>query len=89
MSIYEKLRVTANPIRMEIMQVLKDQGSLTPKEIGEKLESQIHQSQLSQHLTKLKIHELVKVDTRQGKRLYQVHQPNLDSVVEKVSCLAE
>lgn len=84
--VYTKMRVMANPVRLEILANMGG-NSLPPAEIQEELSFNISPSQLSQHLGKLKHEGILKADVKKGRPFYRVDKESLDLVVNAVTML--
>lgn len=65
----ELLRVIAHPMRLDILQLLREEKELTVGEIQSKLDCNCEQSMLSHHLTKMKDKGVLK-SHKKGKFIY-------------------
>lgn len=84
---YEKeseiLKAIAHPVRLHILELLRDGQKLTVTELFEKLE--LEQSVVSQHLRILKDRDVVCCDRDGKNRYYFLKHAGMSSVVGKIS----
>jgi ArsR family transcriptional regulator, zinc-responsive transcriptional repressor len=74
------LKSIAHPVRLKIIEVLKDHDALSVSEIMEKVE--VEQSLLSHHLIKLKDKQILNAK-RTGKNIhYSLHEKKITDIFE-------
>ena len=85
MGIQKTLKALSDPIRRDILEMLKS-GRLSAGEISERFS--VSAAAISKHLTVLKEADLIR-DTREGKYIYyEINTSVLEEVLLWVSCLA-
>ena len=83
----ELFRALANPVRIRILEVLRESGSLTVGEIQQRVG--IESSNVSQHLSILRSHGLV-VTRREGTSIwYSVAAPDLYKLLDVARAIFE
>ena len=86
MGIQRTLKALSDPIRRDILEMLKA-GRLSAGEISERFS--VSAAAISKHLTVLKEADLIR-DTREGKYIfYEINTSVLEEVLLWVSCLGE
>lgn len=83
----DQLRTLANPVRINILSVLSEKGSMPASEIMQKIDSDPSVQMLSAHLSKLRISRLVSMDRRANKPVYTVNKEAMLSIVKKLEKL--
>jgi DNA-binding transcriptional ArsR family regulator len=81
MNIHEQIRTLSNPVRFEILEVLKRNGKMPASEIIGQISHDLSPSMVSQHLSKLRLNKLVISESMKGRRQYRVNREALSSVV--------
>ena len=83
----ELFRALANPVRIRILEVLRESGSLTVGEIQQRVG--IESSNVSQHLSILRSHGLV-ITRREGTSIwYSVAAPDLYKLLDVARAIFE
>lgn len=81
MNIHEQIRTLSNPVRFEILEVLKRNGKMPASEIIGQISQDLSPSMVSQHLSKLRLNKLVISESMKGRQQYRVNRETLSSVV--------
>jgi len=76
------LRVIAHPVRLEILELLKEYGELSVAKMQEALARE--QAQISQHLIKMKDKRIL-VSRRDGRRIY--YRIAIPELLEVLRCM--
>lgn len=89
MTIHEQIRTLSNPVRLEILHVLKKEGELPASEIIHRITDDVSVPQLSQHLSKLHLHGLVFAQNEKGRRHYRLNQKSVNNMLDELSVISE
>lgn len=87
MTITEQIRTLANPVRLEILEVLNKSGKMPASDIIGHVNDEISASQLSQHLSKLRLNKLVTTEDLKGKPQYSINREAVSSVLHRLEAL--
>lgn len=87
MTLHEQIRTLSNPVRFEIMQVLKAHGPLQAGEIIGRISETVSVPMVSQHLSKLRLNQLVLTETHKGRPQYRVNTKVVSSVLRRLEAL--
>lgn len=89
MTIHEQIRTLANPVRLEILEVLKAGGQMPASEIISHLKESVSAPMLSQHLSKLRLNNLILSTSWEGRPRYRLNQKVIDSVLHRLEALGK
>lgn len=88
MTINEQLRTLSNPVRFKILTVLKGSNKVPASTILEQLDDEhVSVNQLSQHLTKLRLNQLITAEKVKGRPHYTINQKAIASVLSRLEVL--
>lgn len=87
MTINEQIRTLSNPVRFEILEVLKAGGQMPASEIIKDIKQPVSVPMLSQHLTKLRLTKLVIATNVGGRSQYSLNKDAVSSVLRRLEAL--
>lgn len=89
MTIHEQIRTLSNPVRLEILEVLKAGGPMHASEIIKEIQEPVSVPMLSQHLSKLRLTKLVEAKNSGGRSQYTLNNKAVASVLHRLEALGE
>ena len=88
MTIFEQIRTISNPVRFEILQVLKQNGGpMQAGDISGLISHDVSVPMVSQHLSKLRLNKLILKETLRGRPQYRLNKDAVTSVLRRLEAL--
>jgi DNA-binding transcriptional ArsR family regulator len=89
MTTHEQIRTLSNPVKLEILRTLKYRGKCPAGVIKRCMKDDISTSQLSQHLSNLRLNQLVVSEKHKGRPQYSLNQEAVNSVISLLAPLGQ
>lgn len=83
------LRASGNPVRLQVLQLLDENDEMSVGSLIQRLDSDISQSALSQHLTLLRYHGLVSYRRQAQTLYYRISDPRVTALLAALRALQE